>query len=51
MEHAPPEISDIEVLMIPLKGTGISSVIRVPWNDMVAIKRTLDIGGKGILVP
>ena len=51
MEHAPLEISDIEVLIMPLKGTNISPVIRVPWNDMVAIKRALDIGGEGILVP
>ncbi len=51
MEHAPLEISDIEVLMMPLKGTSISPVVRVPWNDMVAIKRALDIGAEGILVP
>jgi len=51
MEHAPLEISDIEVLLMPLKNTDITPMIRVPWNDMVMIKRALDIGAKGILVP
>ena len=51
MEHAPLEISDIEVLMMPLRGTNIAPIIRVPWNDMVMIKRALDIGAEGILVP
>jgi len=51
MEHAPLEISDVEVLMMPLKGTNVAPIIRVPWNDMVMIKRALDIGAEGILVP
>jgi 2-keto-3-deoxy-L-rhamnonate aldolase RhmA len=51
MEHAPLEMSDVEVLLMPLRGADISPIIRVPWNDMVLIKRTLDIGAEGILVP
>ena len=51
MEHAPLEISDIEVLMMPLRNTEITPLIRVPWNDMVMIKRALDIGAEGIIVP
>lgn len=51
MEHAPIEISDVEVLMMPLRGTNIAPIIRVPWNDMIAIKRALDAGAEGILVP
>jgi 2-dehydro-3-deoxyglucarate aldolase len=51
MEHAPLEISDVEVLLMPLRGVDISPIIRVPWNDMVIIKRALDIGAEGILVP
>jgi 4-hydroxy-2-oxoheptanedioate aldolase len=26
-------------------------VVRVPWNDMVTIKRTLDIGAQSLLIP
>jgi len=51
MEHAPLEVSDIEVLMMPLRNTEITPLIRVPWNDMVMIKRALDIGAEGIIVP
>jgi len=51
MEHAPLEISDAEILLMPLRGSDISPIIRVPWNDMVIIKRALDIGAEGILVP
>ncbi|MEM4465686.1 MAG: aldolase/citrate lyase family protein [Ignisphaera sp.] len=51
MEHAPLEVSDIEVLMMPLRGCEVAPIVRVPWNDMVAIKRALDIGAEGILIP
>jgi 2-keto-3-deoxy-L-rhamnonate aldolase RhmA len=51
MEHAPIETSDVEVLLMPLRGVDISPIIRVPWNDMVMMKRALDIGAEGILVP
>jgi 4-hydroxy-2-oxoheptanedioate aldolase len=27
------------------------AVVRVPWNDMVTIKRTLDIGARSLLIP
>lgn len=51
MEHSPLDISNVEVLMMPLKGTDITPITRVPWNDMVLIKRALDVGSEGILVP
>ncbi len=51
MEHAPLEVRDIEFLMMPLRGTDIVPLVRVPWNDPVIIKRVLDIGVQGILVP
>jgi 2-keto-3-deoxy-L-rhamnonate aldolase RhmA len=51
MEHAPLEVSDVEILMMPLRNTKTAPIVRVPWNDMVIIKRVLDIGAEGILVP
>lgn len=51
MEHAPLEVSDIEILMMPLRSTKVSPIVRVPWNDVVIIKRVLDIGSEGVLVP
>lgn len=51
MEHAPLTIHDIEIMLMALKGTDIVPLVRVPWNDPVEIKRVLDLGIGGIIVP
>lgn len=51
MEHAP---GDFMVLLSQLQAMGrypALPVVRVPWNDFVTIKRTLDVGAQGIHVP
>ena len=51
MEHSP---NDLESLLGQLQATAAypaQPVVRVPWNDMVAIKRVLDIGAQSLLVP
>lgn len=50
-EHAPLSMETVQVLLQAINGTDVTPVIRVAWNDMVLIKRALDIGAKGILVP
>ncbi len=50
-EHAP---SDIETIVSQLQAVAAyptTPVVRVPWNDMVAIKRYLDTGVQSLLVP
>ena len=50
-EHSP---ADIENLLTQLQAAApypTHAVVRVPWNDMVTIKRTLDIGAQSLLVP
>lgn len=50
-EHSP---NDLESLLIQLQAAApyeTHSVVRVPWNDMVTIKRVLDIGAQSLLVP
>jgi 4-hydroxy-2-oxoheptanedioate aldolase len=50
-EHSP---NDLESLLTQLQAVApypASPVVRVPWNDMVAIKRVLDIGAQTVLVP
>jgi 2-dehydro-3-deoxyglucarate aldolase/4-hydroxy-2-oxoheptanedioate aldolase len=34
-----------------MKGTGACALVRAPWNDFVAIKRILDTGVHGLLIP
>ena len=51
MEHSP---NDLESLLGQLQAAAPYSthpVVRVPWNDMVAIKRVLDVGAQSLLVP
>jgi 2-keto-3-deoxy-L-rhamnonate aldolase RhmA len=51
MEHGPLDISNLEVLLMTIKNTDVAPMVRVPWNDMATIKRVLDIGATGVLVP
>lgn len=50
-EHSPLDIPNIQRLLMPLNGSRITPIIRVPWNDMVIVKRALDIGAQGVLIP
>ena len=50
-EHSP---NDLESLLTQLQATApypTTPVVRVPWNDMVTIKRVLDIGVQSLLIP
>ena len=50
-EHSP---NDLESVLQQLQAAApypTHAVVRVPWNDMVTIKRFLDIGAQTILIP
>ena len=50
-EHSP---NDLESLLAQLQAAApyaTHPVVRVPWNDMVSIKRVLDVGAQSLLVP
>jgi len=51
MEHGPLDIETVQLLMQASSGTAITPFVRVPWNDLVAIKRALDIGAQGLIIP
>lgn len=50
-EHAPLEIADLLPLLQAAGNGQASSIVRPPWNDMVLIKRALDIGAQSLLLP
>lgn len=50
-EHGPGDFLNAISLMQACGEVGTPTMMRVPWNDMVYIKRALDIGMQGILVP
>lgn len=51
MEHGPGDILALVSQLQAMKGTTAVPLVRAPWNDFVAIKRILDAGVFGLLVP
>lgn len=53
MEHSPMTIRTIEAMArAAAAATGSTTVlVRLPWNDPVVIKRVLDVGVGGVVVP
>ena len=50
-EHSPMGVETIQRLLQAMNGSNCTPVVRPAWNDMVLIKRILDAGAHGILVP
>src|SRR5206468_8793453 len=50
LEHAPLSLERAQQLIQAVAGQA-GTVIRVPWNDAVHIKRALDLGCDGVIVP
>ena len=51
MEHAPSDTQDIYAALQAASAYPVSTVVRPPSNDPVAIKRLLDIGVQNLLIP
>jgi 4-hydroxy-2-oxoheptanedioate aldolase len=50
-EHTPADIETVLHMVQAVAAYPTEPVVRVPWNDMVTIKRMLDIGVQSILIP
>ncbi|MEP7062092.1 MAG: HpcH/HpaI aldolase/citrate lyase family protein [Betaproteobacteria bacterium] len=51
MEHSPIEFPQVVEMLRAIAGTPASPVTRVPWNDMVMVKRALDAGAQTLMLP
>jgi len=51
LEHTPGDFANLQAQLQAMNGSGVVPFARAPWNDMVAIKRILDTGVMGMLVP
>lgn len=51
MEHAPISIESVVNLIGHIQGNGMQALVRVSKNEEVIIKRVLDAGADGIIVP
>lgn len=50
-EHSPMGFESMERMLQSMSGSDCTPIIRPQWNDPVIIKRILDIGAYGVLVP
>jgi len=51
MEHGPGDILMLIAQLQAMNGSGVVPLVRPPWNDFVVIKRILDAGPYGVLIP
>lgn len=51
MEHAPGDFANLLSQLQAMNGSDVVPFVRAPWNDAVAIKKILDTGVQGVLVP
>ena len=50
-EHSPNEVPDVLSQLQAVQSGTASAIVRPAWNDMVLIKRYLDIGAQTLLLP
>jgi 2-dehydro-3-deoxyglucarate aldolase/4-hydroxy-2-oxoheptanedioate aldolase len=51
MEHGPGDVLTLVSQIQAMKGEPAVPFVRAPWNDFVVIKRILDAGAYGLVVP
>jgi 4-hydroxy-2-oxoheptanedioate aldolase len=51
MEHVPVDTPQMIDILRAIAGTPAQPVVRLPWNDMVMIKRALDGGAQSLMLP
>lgn len=50
-EHGPGGLESAIGILQALSSTPTTALMRVPWNDPVYLKRALDIGVEGVMIP
>src|SRR3972149_459460 len=50
-EHSPNELPMVQAQLHAMVGGTATPVVRPAWNDMVLIKRYLDVGAQSLLLP
>lgn len=51
MEHSPNDLASVLTQLQAFTGTETTPIVRPPWNDIVLVKRLLDIGANTLLFP
>jgi 2-keto-3-deoxy-L-rhamnonate aldolase RhmA len=50
-EHTYMTLENVITMLQATNGANISNIVRVPWNDKTMIKKALETGPEGIIVP
>jgi 4-hydroxy-2-oxoheptanedioate aldolase len=51
LQHGFATLAELPGLMQAMRAAGRAPVVRVPWNDPVALMRALDVGAAAVIVP
>jgi 2-keto-3-deoxy-L-rhamnonate aldolase RhmA len=51
MEHTPVDTPQLVEHLRALDAAGAAGIVRLPWNDMVMVKRALDAGAQAVMLP
>jgi 4-hydroxy-2-oxoheptanedioate aldolase len=51
MEHSPNDLESVLGQLQAAAAYPVAPIVRVPWNDMVTVKRVLDLGAQTLLIP
>jgi len=51
MEHTPIDMAGLVSILRTIEGTPAGVVTRLPWSDMVTVKRVLDAGAQTLMFP
>lgn len=50
-EHSAFDIHSLQYMLQAISTTDTVPMVRVPWNDPMELKRTLDVGAYGVVIP
>jgi 2-keto-3-deoxy-L-rhamnonate aldolase RhmA len=50
-EHGHGGFQETRHQLQAISTANITPIVRVPWNDLVSIKKTLDLGAQGLIIP
>jgi 2-dehydro-3-deoxyglucarate aldolase/4-hydroxy-2-oxoheptanedioate aldolase len=50
-EHGPIDYYGLQLVLMAATASDTETLVRVPWNDTVMVKRVLDLGPAGIIFP
>jgi len=51
MEHTPIDMAQYVDILRTIEGTPAGVLTRLPWNDMITVKRVLDAGAQSVMFP